>query len=523
MNTDKNNLDELRKYYRRLSNILSNDLERKYDGNYPLDSDIRENLKKIILREDDDEYKIYSYKDEIIKLWSLILEKSIVCLRYFDKREPFQQITNKKPFAYGIEELSLFFKQYTNFESTLYGSVNYYRDHVIHVFRVWLLGINLLLRDNGKFLKEIIINEEYEFNNYEKIAMWSIIALTHDLGYPLEKSYQVIDKTNEMMKAFVSNPTISMDVSFSGVQNSMNDFVLRFISSKMWEIDPEQRKTKEKIKEEFKREVEYRQSLSEEELKKYIKSLRYVARLQPKYYLKFQKSLEHNEHGVLSSLIIYKLLLFFLESDYSLNEDYMFDYEDARQFYIRREILRPIASHTCKDIYQNDALCFSFLLIICDDAQEWGRKNITQLYVNEKTDYEFAGVNIEVNDDSSEISISDRYSIAKKEIMQKLLISYRKQCIDYRNLFRDGQDTSNRNFNFYIHLYIKSTISEGQIQYNLSLEIKKENQTKVIAKIEQDHKFKKKDILKLALEEIFKDYGGCALSSEDKILEVSLG
>jgi hypothetical protein len=201
----------------------------------------------------------------------------------------------------------------------------------------------------------------------------------------------------------------------------------------------------------------------------------------------------------------------------------MFDYEDARQFYIRREILRPIASHTCKDIYQNDALCFSFLLIICDDAQEWGRKNITQLYVNEKTDYEFAGVNIEVNDDSSEISISDRYSIAKKEIMQKLLISYRKQCIDYRNLFRDGQDTSNRNFNFYRHLYIKSTISEGQIQYNLSLEIKKENQTKVIAKIEQDHKFKKKDILKLALEEIFKDYGGCALSSEDKILEVSLG
>ena len=107
--------------------------------------------------------------------------------------------------------------------------------------------------------------------------------------------------------------------------------------------------------------------------------------------------------------------------------------------------------------------------------------------------------------------------------MQKLLKSYRKQCIDYRNLFRDGQDTSNRNFNFYRHLYIKSTISEGQIQYNLSLEIKKENQTKVTAKIEQEHKFKKKDILKLALEDIFKDYGGCTLTLEDKVLEVYLG
>ena len=54
----------------------------------------------------------------------------------------------------------------------------------------------------------------------------------------------------------------------------------------------------------------------------------------------------------------------------------MFDHEDSRQYYIRREILRAIASHTCHDIYQNDMLRFSFLLILCDDAQEWGRKSI---------------------------------------------------------------------------------------------------------------------------------------------------
>ena len=95
----------------------------------------------------------------------------------------------------------------------------------------------------------------------------------------------------------------------------------------------------------------------------YLKRKRYVARLQPKYYFKLQKSLEHSQHGILSSLIIYKHLLYFLESDYSLNEDYMFDHEDSRQYYIRREILRAIASHTCHDIYQNDMLRFSFLLI----------------------------------------------------------------------------------------------------------------------------------------------------------------
>ena len=89
----------------------------------------------------------------------------------------------------------------------------------------------------------------------------------------------------------------------------MNDFVLRFLSSKM-HIRDEAQKT-------------------------------YVARLQPKYYFKFQKSLEKSMHGIISSIIIYKLLIYFLESDYNINEDYVFYEEDMRQFYIRREFLDP--------------------------------------------------------------------------------------------------------------------------------------------------------------------------------------
>lgn len=36
------------------------------------------------------------------------------------------------------------------------------------------------------------------------------------------------------MKCFIQNPVLSMDLSFRGIQNQMNDFVLRFMSSKMW-------------------------------------------------------------------------------------------------------------------------------------------------------------------------------------------------------------------------------------------------------------------------------------------------
>lgn len=44
----------------------------------------------------------------------------------------------------------------------------------------------------------------------------------------------------------------------------------------------------------------------------------YLGRVQPKYYLKYTKSLEHFDHGIISSVIIYKMLLYFLESDFNL-------------------------------------------------------------------------------------------------------------------------------------------------------------------------------------------------------------
>src|SRR5699024_2685009 len=97
-------------------------------------------------------------------------------------------------------------------------------------------------------------------------------------------------------------------------------------------------------------------------------------------------------HGILSAIIIYKLLIYFLESDFNINEDYRFDEEESRQFYIRREILRTISAHTCHDVYHLDMLNFAFLLIMVDDAQEWGRKRISELYVKQNSNYEFGSI-----------------------------------------------------------------------------------------------------------------------------------
>lgn len=406
---------------------------------HPLDSDIIREIKKIDIKDDMDDYQIFKYSKEINGIWKLIIEKSIICLRYFDKREPFLLNKKKRPIAYGVKELGDYFDEYTEFEAMLYGGGKFYSDHVIHVFRTWLLGIDCLLENNCKYLEKIAIGGGVAVNPLEKISIWSIIALTHDLGYPLEKAQDIIGKTKDMMQSFIVNPTLSLDLSFNGVQNNMNDFVVRFLSSKMHE-KPYSMKDDEEHKKE------------------------YVARIQPKYYFKFQKSLEKSKHGILSAIIIYKLLLYFLESDYSINEDYVFYEEDVRQFYIRREILRAISSHTCHDIYHLDMMNFAFLLIVVDDSQEWGRKKISELYVKSKTKYEFKEIKpsfdvkqIEIEKDGKKDLVSIHRCLMSEEFtlpaedgmgLERLLYSLFKQSESYKELFRDGQDTSSRNFTF---------------------------------------------------------------------------
>lgn len=82
---------------------------------------------------------------------------------------------------------------YIQFESMLYGSNKYYRDHVIPVFRTWLLGMDCLLKNNGDYTRRIIIDEA-KVNILEKMSIWSMIAMTHDLGYPFEKAQEIIGR-----------------------------------------------------------------------------------------------------------------------------------------------------------------------------------------------------------------------------------------------------------------------------------------------------------------------------------------
>jgi len=432
---------------------------------HPLDPDVIALLNTLKSKIDDnsDDFRIFKFREELIDpLWKMLIEKAIKCLRYYDKREPFlTQNGNKVPKAYGIDDIKKYYDKYTDFERILYGSNRYYRDHVVHVFRTWLSGVVALVINNGTYLNKIKLHEKdinVELSKSEKLSIWTIIALTHDLGYPLQKAKSIIDTTQSMVSTFISNPDISMDFSFRGVQNYMNDFIVRLMSSKMIKSKAVKQNTGRKIQ-------------------------MYVARLQPKYYFKFQKSLEENQHGILSTLIIYKLLTYFLESDFNINEDYHFDPEDSRQFYIRREILRSIASHTCDDVYQLYMTSFSFLLRICDDTQEWGRKNISELYVKSSKEYNLKDIALTFdNTNQLYTCIVDEEFILSDEpdSVISLLNRLREQSLVYVTIFRDGQDTALRDFSFERKLSIKYS----EITLTLILKIPKDNASELVGTIQ---------------------------------------
>lgn len=421
---------------------------------HPLDKDVVLEIKNLMeamaSNNKEDVYEIFHHIEKIDAIWSLLLEKAIKCLRYYDPREPFEENKEKNPQAYGLSELNEYYKKYKKFESMLYGSSQFYRDHVIHVFRTWLSGVKCMVSDGGKYLKYISIHDEekVDLNSQEKLSIWTIIALTHDLGYPLEKAKDIIEATHAMISSFVTSPTISMDLSFHGVQNYMNDFIVRLMSSKMKKVGSKKNNNNKKT------------------------SL-YVARPQPKYYFKFQKSLERMKHGILSTLIIYKLLAYFLDSDYSINEDYKFDEDERKQFYIRREILRAIATHTCKDVFHLHMGSFAFLLIVSDDTQEWGRKYLSELYTPSGNEHTLEEIQLIVNKNKcNECNIKENIVITKKRIddVTNLLKRLREQALNYVRIFRDGHDTKNRDFSFTKNLTIKYGKSP-EITLDMSLKI----------------------------------------------------
>jgi hypothetical protein len=256
----------------------------------------------------------------------------------------------------GTEQLCEFLKKFQEFEPILYGSVRNYRDHIAHVFRVYFLGQYLIKNAIGYENVSFPMSELVSFQ--EKEAMWCIIALTHDLGMSLEKVQDINKSVRSMLQQFGNIPVQELGYSYFTQFGSFSEFVVKFISSDLARVENRSKK------------AEIKPATDEE----------YTTHIQSKYYQKFLAALGNFNHGVMSSIILMKDLVYFKESDYKLDQTKSLEKEDARQFIIRREILRSIAAHSCDDIYYLTINNFPFLLTVCDEMQEWGRPRLVDVF-----------------------------------------------------------------------------------------------------------------------------------------------
>lgn len=396
--------------------------------------------------------------EDVEPLWQLLIEDAITYLKMSDSREwrekfgkPGAKEQRSSLKAFGVEKLKDYFAQFMKFEKVLYGAVRYYHEHTLHVFRVWMLGA-LLLDDwsqdknypHIEFFNDLIFpilnpvsdeqrNKLLKFDEIQ--AMWCIIALSHDLGYPLQKVDDINNETRTMLRNYAKVNLQDLNFNVPQQHHFINDFILKFISSRTI-ISNNSEFTKELLL----KIIEGDNQLTDGQKR------RFRTHVQSKYYLKYSKSLEDFDHGIFSSILLMRSLTYFLESDFDLDDLKPLEYNDARQCSIRREILRAIAGHTCEQIYHIRPDTLSFLLILCDELQSWGRPTIEEI----------------LGGGDSESPISK-------------LIAYREQEVEFELVFPDiDKDVYNRTAKLFqrFHKLLRVAVGAPQREFKCKFTVK---------------------------------------------------
>ena len=335
----------IRKFKENFAHIAFVNVKPKYDR-YLRSQQLSKDIKSL-----DEGVFLHKQQPLVLKIWGHLIENAIVYLKSLDEREePYHDDA-----AYGVRNLCRFFETFRQFEPLLYGAEQErYRDHITHMFSVFLLG-EFLIRESIKF-ENIVVGDPNlsigkQISADEKEAMWCIMSLTHDLGYALEAIPGISPKARSMLERFgILN---IQELSYSFPRQPLHDFLLQFVSSDLLE-HPD-------------------------------KDGYFIPHIQSKYFLKFSEAFERRDHGIVSCLVLMKNLVYFLETDYLLDPHKPFKPRDAKQFLIRRDILRSIAGHSCENIYYLTIPQFGFLLMILDEMHEWGRPRFSEFFMKVPT------------------------------------------------------------------------------------------------------------------------------------------
>lgn len=182
---------------------------------------------------------------DVLDFWERLIIDAIKYLKWHDVaefaykagelRKPNEYESKKSAYdkisegSLGVYHLKEYFQAFIEFERLLYGAEQFYRDHVYHILRVWLIG-QFIIHNCITSDFPITINEDKEnlascglekssknrgtLYAGEEDAIWCLIALTHDLGYPLSKVENINESLKKMMHYFAKTGLEEFSFSF---------------------------------------------------------------------------------------------------------------------------------------------------------------------------------------------------------------------------------------------------------------------------------------------------------------------
>ena len=365
-------------------------------------------------------------------LWKMLFEVSMV------------HIDSDKQ---GYDDLFNYFDEFVAFEELIFAADQFYRDHTLHSLWVYFLGEYLYNKPEFSFLfnnfyaaykgaKHIseyfrkfetpqifgsfcsILERVGDIMNYED-SIRCVIALTHDLGYPLTKIAKINKSIGRVLPFFSISEYREFNFQFEAVQQfyienllDLLAFNIHFeveygdltyderqlvsgINFKIENILATLSNLEEPTEEIFLAIKEDLSQVSEKEadILRRIWSVRGQFQKDISSVLRYSNDFEHYEHGIMSSYMLMKTLNAFSNIQISFSDPSQIQLSnlDITPINSKLQILKAMADHTSPGFQIVNFNNYSDALILFDDIEEFSRisrANQFRQFVNEfcKTD-----------------------------------------------------------------------------------------------------------------------------------------
>ncbi|MBD3190197.1 MAG: hypothetical protein GF308_06120 [Candidatus Heimdallarchaeota archaeon] len=331
----------------------------------------------------------------------------------------------------GYDTLFRYFDVFVDFEELIFASDSFYRDHTLHCLWVYFLGEYLFRNPEYQplfssfneanhqankivnFYKKFEMPEIFEgiisvADNFQLLeeneeSIRCVVALAHDLGYPLKKIAKINKSIGEILPFFSIFKFGEFDFQFDTIQQFYINSFLELMSAR-FDLTPTEidlNFTEFDLVQGFftrlnkigPQDYEYNINANTEkfnELKQYLKSLgeqekfilkrvhevKGMLRKEITRMLRYSNDFETYQHGIMSSFLLIKTLNAFSNMKISYSDpDNIPSYNFSLLPIIdaKLNILQAMADHTSPGFQIRNFNSYSSFLILIDEIEEFSR------------------------------------------------------------------------------------------------------------------------------------------------------